>query len=35
MTVTGVAFAILIAKHLYGGLGYNPFNPAWWGTWYC
>ncbi len=24
----GVAFAIVIAKHLYGGLGYNPFNPA-------
>ena len=24
----GVAIAILIAKHLYGGLGYNPFNPA-------
>jgi electron transport complex protein RnfD len=26
--VSGAAFAILIAKHLYGGLGYNPFNPA-------
>lgn len=24
----GTAFAISIAKHLYGGLGYNPFNPA-------
>lgn len=24
----GVASAILVAKHLYGGLGYNPFNPA-------
>ncbi len=24
----GTAFAILVAKHLYGGLGYNPFNPA-------
>ncbi|MDT8399256.1 MAG: electron transport complex subunit RsxD [Pseudomonadales bacterium] len=24
----GIAFAIVIAKHLYGGLGYNPFNPA-------
>lgn len=24
----GILFAILIAKHLYGGLGYNPFNPA-------
>lgn len=26
--VVGVAFAIIIAKQLYGGLGYNPFNPA-------
>ena len=24
----GTAFAIIIAKQLYGGLGYNPFNPA-------
>ena len=24
----GLFFAIVIAKHLYGGLGYNPFNPA-------
>jgi len=24
----GIGFAIGIAKHLYGGLGYNPFNPA-------
>ena len=24
----GAAFAILVAKQLYGGLGYNPFNPA-------
>ncbi len=24
----GAAFAIIIAKHLYGGMGYNPFNPA-------
>ena len=24
----GVFFAIIIAKHLFGGLGYNPFNPA-------
>lgn len=24
----GMIFAIIIAKHLYGGLGYNPFNPA-------
>jgi len=28
LTVSGAAFAILIAKHLYGGLGCNPFNPA-------
>lgn len=27
-TLLGVAFAIVIAKHLYGGLGYNVFNPA-------
>jgi electron transport complex protein RnfD len=26
--VVGTFFAIAIAKHLYGGLGYNPFNPA-------
>lgn len=24
----GVLFAIVMVKHLYGGLGYNPFNPA-------
>ena len=24
----GMIFALGIAKHLYGGLGYNPFNPA-------
>ena len=28
LTVTGTAFAIIIAKHLYGGMGFNPFNPA-------
>ena len=28
LTTVGVAFAIIIAKQLYGGLGYNPFNPA-------
>jgi len=28
LTVLGVVFAIVIAKQLYGGLGYNPFNPA-------
>ena len=25
---TGMLFAIVIAKHMYGGMGYNPFNPA-------
>jgi electron transport complex protein RnfD len=24
----GIAFAIVVAKQFYGGLGYNPFNPA-------
>jgi electron transport complex protein RnfD len=28
LMVIGTMFAIIIAKHLYGGLGYNPFNPA-------
>lgn len=28
LTVLGTLFAILFVKHLYGGLGYNPFNPA-------
>lgn len=28
LTALGVAFAIIFAKQLYGGLGYNPFNPA-------
>lgn len=28
LIVSGTAFAILIAKHVYGGLGANPFNPA-------
>lgn len=28
ITVVGCLFALVIAKHLYGGLGYNPFNPA-------
>lgn len=28
VVVIGTAVAIIIAKHLYGGLGYNPFNPA-------
>ena len=28
LVATGTVFAIVIAKHLYGGLGQNPFNPA-------
>jgi len=28
LTVTGVLIAIVVAKHHYGGLGQNPFNPA-------
>jgi electron transport complex protein RnfD len=28
LTVSGALIAIVIAKHLYGGLGQNPFNPA-------
>lgn len=28
VVLVGVAFAIIIAKQLYGGMGYNPFNPA-------
>jgi electron transport complex protein RnfD len=28
LAVLGTAFAIVAAKHLYGGLGFNPFNPA-------
>lgn len=28
LIVVGTAFAISISKHLYGGLGSNPFNPA-------
>jgi len=28
MTVLGTSFAIIVVKQLYGGLGYNPFNPA-------
>ena len=27
-TVIGLFFAIIVAKHVYGGLGFNPFNPA-------
>jgi electron transport complex protein RnfD len=28
LTLMGILFAILVVKQLYGGLGYNPFNPA-------
>jgi len=28
LTLVGMVFAIGVAKQLYGGLGYNPFNPA-------
>ncbi len=28
LSLTGIFFAIVIAKHAYGGLGYNMFNPA-------
>lgn len=28
LVIVGTLFAIVVAKQLYGGLGYNPFNPA-------
>jgi electron transport complex protein RnfD len=28
LTVVATLFAIVVVKHLYGGLGQNPFNPA-------
>jgi electron transport complex protein RnfD len=28
VTIIASGFAIIVAKHLYGGLGQNPFNPA-------
>ncbi len=28
LVVTGTFFAIVVAKQFFGGLGYNPFNPA-------
>ncbi|HHH44064.1 MAG TPA: electron transport complex subunit RsxD [Gammaproteobacteria bacterium] len=28
IAVVGTLFAIVVAKQLYGGIGYNPFNPA-------
>ena len=28
VTATGALFGVVVAKHLYGGLGFNIFNPA-------
>lgn len=28
LPVVGISFALVFAKHLYGGIGYNLFNPA-------
>lgn len=28
LTMVATGFAIIVAKHLYGGMGQNPFNPA-------
>ena len=28
VTGTGALFGVVVAKHLYGGIGYNIFNPA-------
>ncbi len=28
LTLLGMLFAIVLVKQLYGGMGYNPFNPA-------
>ena len=28
VTATGALFGVVVAKHLYGGVGYNMFNPA-------
>jgi len=28
VTATGSLFAVIVAKHLYGGIGFNIFNPA-------
>lgn len=28
LVIVGTCFAVIVAKHLYGGLGQNPFNPA-------
>ncbi|MEM7561499.1 MAG: electron transport complex subunit RsxD [Pseudomonadota bacterium] len=28
LVLVGIAFTMIAGKHLYGGLGFNPFNPA-------
>lgn len=28
ITLIGITFAVAVAKHVFGGIGYNPFNPA-------
>lgn len=28
LIAVGIGFAMIFGKHIYGGLGYNPFNPA-------
>ncbi|NQV69962.1 MAG: RnfABCDGE type electron transport complex subunit D [Pseudohongiella sp.] len=28
LVIIGIVFALVFAKHMYGGLGQNPFNPA-------
>ncbi len=28
LVLTGIGFTMVAGKHLYGGLGFNPFNPA-------
>lgn len=28
LSLVATSFSIIFAKHLYGGMGYNPFNPA-------
>ena len=28
LIVVGIGVSVLLGKHAFGGLGYNPFNPA-------
>ncbi|MEE8366391.1 MAG: RnfABCDGE type electron transport complex subunit D, partial [Gammaproteobacteria bacterium] len=28
LIAVGIGFTLIVGKHLYGGLGFNPFNPA-------